>query len=255
MAKVVGIVCQKGGVGKTTTAAALACGLVRRGFRVLSVDLDGQANLTTCMGGDTSGLTSFDVLLGTPTAKEAIKPAPAGGDIIAGHKALASVDVNLTHPGREYRLKEKLEPVLPDYDFIILDTGPSLGTLTTNAIVAANTIVVPLQADLFSLEGVVQMMETVMPIKQYYNTALTISGFLLTRFSNRAILSRAMVQSAEGLASKVGSKVFDARIREAVCIKEAQTKRQSLFDYAPKERATADYEAFVTEFLAGQGGK
>ena len=135
MLEIIAISNQKGGVGKSTTANALGAGLFHKGFKVLYVDLDAQGNLSYSMGASNKAISSLEVLTGTATAREAIVHTPQG-DLIPASPALASADITLKDTGREYRLKEALEPILGDYDYIVLDTPPALGTLTINALTA-----------------------------------------------------------------------------------------------------------------------
>lgn len=246
--KTIAIVNRKGGVGKTATAQALGAGLRREGYRILFIDLDSQHNLTHGTGASANGLNSMDVLTGRKTALEAIQHT-GQGDIIAGSEALAGADAIIDGTGKEYRLKEALEEIGGVYDFAVIDTPAALGTLTVNALTAANTAVVPVQPDIYSLQGFSQLNEAIRAVKKYCNHNLTISGILITRFSARSILSRDMRENFEELAIKTGTRVFSVPIRECVKIREAQTLQQDIFEYAPRSNAAKDYAAFVREFL------
>lgn len=147
-------------------------------------------------------------------------------------------------------MKEALEPLKQQYDYIIIDTPPALGILTVNALTACDTVIIPAQADVFSLHGIEQLNETIKPVRTYCNPSLTISGILLTRFNARSILANEVKEHAERLAQRMNTKVFTTTIREAVAIKEAQITRQPIFDYAPAAKVTADYKRFIDEFLA-----
>lgn len=243
---------RKGGVGKTTTAAALVSGLTLKGYRVLAVDLDAQRNLTSTMQARSDSKTALGVLTGDITAREAIRHTDSG-DIIPASKALSGADATLTETGKEYRLKESLELVSGEYDYCIIDCPPALGILTVNALTAADGVVIPAQADIYSLEGIEDLQETIQPVKRYCNAGLTIEGILLTRYSSRSVLSRDVTTIAEQLAEKLGTTVFKTTIREAVAVKEAQISQESLFSYAPKAKVTEDYRAFVDEILEREG--
>lgn len=242
------IINQKGGVGKSTTAEALTAGLTLKGFRVLAVDLDAQGNLSYASGAGTDGATALGVLTGEVKAKDATQRTRSG-DIIPSSKALAGADAFISDTGKEYRLKEALESIGGLYDFCIIDTPPALGILTVNALTACDSVIIPAQADIYSLQGIEQLAETMKPVKKYCNPDLSIEGILLTRYSSRSVLSRDVADLAEQLAFKLGTKLFKATIREAIAVKEAQISQQSLYTYAPKAKVTEDYTAFIAELL------
>lgn len=246
--EIITIANQKGGVGKSTTVHAMGAGLAARGCRVLFVDLDGQGNLSYTMQADEDAPNALDVLTGAVAAKDAIQQL-AGGDLIPGTPALAGADnLLLSELGKEYRLKEALQGI-SGYDYILVDTPPALGVLTINALTAASSAVIPAQADIYSLQGIGQLANTVQTVKQYCNPSLTIDGILLTRFNARAVLSRDIADIVEDTAKQLHTRLYKTRIRENIAAKEAQASRQSLFDYAPKSNAAIDYNSFLDEFL------
>jgi len=248
MSRTLAIMNQKGGAGKTTTAQALAAGLSLKGYRVLSVDLDAQGNMSYTAGARTDGATALGVLTGEIRAGDAIQHTRSG-DIIPASKALAGADAFMTDTGKEYKLREALEPISGEYDFIILDTPPHLGILTVNALTACDSVIIPALADIYSLQGIEQLAETMKPVKKYCNPALTIEGILLTRYSSRSIVSREVAELAGRIAAKLGTKLFKTTIREAVAVREAQISQQDLFRYAPKAKVTEDYSRFIAELL------
>lgn len=239
---------QKGGAGKTTTAEALAAGLTLKGYSVLSVDLDAQCNMTYTARAKTSGATALGVLTGEIKAEDAIQHTESG-DLIPASKALAGADAVITDTGKEYRLREALEPLQARYDFVLLDTPPALGILSVNALTACNSVIIPAQADIYSLQGIEQLAETMKPVKKYCNPALRIEGILLTRYSPRSVLSREVAELAERIAAKLGTKLFKTTIREAVAVREAQISQRSLYSYAPRAKVTEDYSHFIEELL------
>ena len=241
----IAIINQKGGVGKSTTVQALAAGLTKAGKKVLSVDLDRQRNLTQTAGIEATA-TVLDVMTGRAAATDAIKPSHLG-DVMAADTALNSLEQQIPAKRKEYVLKGILEPLKGKYDFIIIDTPPALGLLTVNALTAADSIIIPAGADIYSLQGISDLSETIAIVKQYTNPALTIKGILLTRYSGRNVLSRDLSAAAADIAEQLQTKVFTATIRQAIAVQEAQTMRQNLFDYAPRAKVTADYKAFVAE--------
>ncbi len=248
--KSIAIINQKGGVGKTTTALALAAGLSRRGKRVLQVDLDAQANITQTLGADDSSLTVLDVLTRKSGIDKAIQKT-GQGDVLPASPGLAGLDTVLTFVGKEYRLKEALGQLNGNYDYVIIDTPPALGILTVNALAACNEIIIPAQADIFSLNGIRQLYETIQPVRQYCNPKLKILGILLTRYSSRSILSRDIADVIEQTAQSLRTRLFKTTIRENIAIKEAQAKQRDIFSYAPKSNAAADYQAFTEEIMGG----
>ena len=248
MSKVFTITNQKGGTGKTTTALALAAGLFLKGYFVLSIDLDAQSNMTYTARVGTDGATVLGVLTDEVKAVDAIQKTGMG-DVIPASKSLAGADAFITDTGKEYRLKEALEPIREEYDFIIIDTPPALGILTINALTACDSVIIPAQADIYSLHGINQLAETIKPVKKYTNHDLSIEGILLTRHNPRSILSREVAELADQIAKKLGTKLFRATIREAIAVKEAQISQKSLYSYAPQAKVTEDYSRFIAELL------
>lgn len=244
--EVIAIVNRKGGVGKTATAQALGAGLIRKGCSVLYIDLDSQTNLTYGLGADAAGLSSMDVLTGEATAQEAIQHTPQG-DVIAGAEALAGADAAIDGKGKEYRLKEALDGL--QYDYCIVDTPAQLGTLTVNALTAADSVVIPVQAEVYSLQGIGQLSKAIEAVKKYCNHDLYIRGILITRYNGRAIISRDMQSNLEEAAAQLKTSLYSTPIRECVSIKEAQASQQDIYSYAPRSNAAKDYEAFVEEFM------
>lgn len=248
MSKVFTITNQKGGAGKTTTALALAAGLSMKGHSVLSIDLDAQCNLSYTVKANSDGATVLEVLTGEIESTEAIQHTESG-DVIPASKALAGADAFIKDTGKEYRLREALEPIRDQYEYFIIDTPPALGILTINALTACDSMIIPAQADIYSLQGIEQLTETMKPVKKYCNPALTIEGILLTRYNPRSVLSREIAELAGQLAEKLGTKLFQTAIREAVVIKEAQISQQSLYRYAPKSKVAEDYSRLIAELL------
>lgn len=243
--EIVAIVNRKGGVGKTATAQALGAGLIRKGCSVLYIDLDSQTNLTYGLGADAAGLSSMDVLTGEATAQDAIQHTPQG-DVIAGAEALAGADAAIDGTGKEYRLKEALEGL--QYDYCIIDTPAALGTLTVNALTAADSVIIPVQAEVYSLQGIGQLSKTIEAVKKYCNHDLYIRGILITRYNGRAIISRDMQSNLEEAAQQLKTRLYSTPIRECVSIKEAQAQQQDIYSYAPRSNAAKDYAAFIEEF-------
>lgn len=249
MKEVITVINQKGGVGKSTTAQAIGQGLKELyNKKVLFVDLDAQGNLSYSLDAKQENLSILDVLVGKATAKEAIQKT-AQGDILASNLQLSGADLILTEMGKEYKLKEALEPLLNEYDYIIIDTPPALGILTVNALTASTGAIIPAQADIYSLQGIAQLNNTLNAVKRYCNSALTLKGILLTRYNKRAVLSRDVAELINKTAETLSTKLYKTHIREAIAVKEAQAQKQSVFSYAPKSNASIDYKNLIKEVI------
>lgn len=250
MVEALAIINQKGGVGKSTTALALGAGLILKGHKVLYIDLDAQGNLTYTLGATDNGLTVLDALTRGAKAEQTIQHT-AQGDVIPSSPDLAGADTIINTVGKEYRLREAIEPLKDVYDYTIIDTPPALGILTINALTACTGAIITAQADIFSLKGIGQLNSTIQTVKQYCNPSLTVKGILLTRYSPRAILSREIAEVIDQTAQGLHTKLFKITIRETIAVKEAQASQRDIYSYAPKSNATADYRAFVDELLEG----
>ena len=244
--EVVAIINRKGGVGKTATVQALGAGLIRKNKKVLYIDLDSQTNLTYGLGADPNEPSSMDLLTGEATIEEAIQHT-AQGDIIAGSETLAGADTIIDGTGKEYRLKEALEGL--KYDYIIIDTPAALNTLTVNALTAAKSVVIPVQADVYSLQGIGQLYKTIETVKKYCNKNLHIKGILITRYNGRAVISKDMQSNLKDAADQLKTRLYSTPIRECISIREAQACKTDIFSYAPRSNAAKDYEDFIKEFL------
>lgn len=245
---------QKGGVAKTTTAGALASGLAQRGYKVIVVDLDPQCNLSLGSGADILNMdqTLYDVFKGTADLPDLIQKTDLGYDLITGGLALAGADMDFTQTGREYMLKEALDEIRADYDFCIIDTPPTLGILTVNALTASNGVVIPLTADLYSLQGLSQLDLLMDRVRKYSNRDLKTEGLLITIHDERTNVSKALSEKINQTAAKLGTRVFSHPIRRSVAVRESQTLMVDLFTEAPQANATKDYNSFIDEILKGE---
>jgi chromosome partitioning protein len=250
MKQIVSIINQKGGVGKSTTSQALAAGLSLKGYKVLLIDMDSQGNLSFSVGANKQGVSVLEVLKREASAEDSTQHIGAL-DIIPASISLAGADMQLTEMGKEYRLKEAIEPIKKRYDYIIIDTPPALGILTINALTASDSVIIPAQADIYSIDAIGQLYSTIRAVQQYTNRDLMINGILLTRFSDRTVLSRDLASMIQNTADQLGTRLFKSTIREAISIKEAQASKADIFAYAPKSKVAADYMGFVDEFLSG----
>ena len=245
--EIITIANQKGGVGKTTTASALGAGLIKKGKKVLYIDLDPQINLTTSLGGDENEASIYDVLKNNIDINEAIQIVNTK-HIVVGDRAASGADTEFNLPGREYKLKKALAKLSNEYDYIIIDTPPALGVLTINALTACDRVLIPAEADVSSIQGITQLKDTIDAVKEYCNPNLKIDGILITRYS-KTILSRDLSDTIKDIAEAIGTKVYSQPIRECISLKEAKTQIQDIFEYSKNSNATNDYSSLVDEIL------
>lgn len=251
MAIIITVSNQKGGVGKTTTSAALATGIASRGSRVLGIDLDPQGNLGFCLGVETSsGPTVLDALTGRIPVQEAICQTDYC-DILSADITLSGGLEIVSDRARECILRDTLSPVMDRYDYIVIDTPPALNLLTVNAYAVSDFLIIPMASDILSLVGLSQLKETIESVRGSLNPGLNVMGILLTRFNQRTILSRDVLEMAEQLANQIDTVVFRTKIRNGVAIAEAPAHGESIFEYNPRSAAVKDYQAFIQE-IAGK---
>lgn len=249
MAQTIVLTNQKGGVGKTTTSAALAAGLAKKEKRVLAIDLDPQGNLGFSFGLDIeNGNTLFEALKGDVPIYDAIQ-RKSGIDFIRSNILLSGVAEVVKSEKRELLLKNLLAPVERFYDYIIIDTPPAFNVLTLNGYSAADYLIIPMSAEILSLVGLTQLRETYETIRKTVNPDLKVMGILMTSFDGRRGLSWEVKEMADGVAAQLGTKVFDTVIRSSVAVAEAPAHGENIIEYAPRSNAARDYKAFVEEVL------
>ena len=248
MSKVIAVVNQKGGVGKTTTAVNLSASLQRLGKRVLLVDADPQGNATTSLGVEKNQLKSsiYTMMIEGENAEQVIQHTPYE-DLIPASRDLAGAAVELVGmANREFILKNALAPLRYKYDYIFIDCPPSLELLTLNALCAADGILIPVQAEFFALEGLSDLMTTVRVIKRRLNPPLAIEGVLLTMYDNRTNLS---LQVAENVTRYFGDKVYKTVILRNVRLSEAPSHGKPVLAYDRSSRGAKAYMELAEEFI------
>lgn len=245
MTKIIAIVNQKGGTGKTTTTVNLGCALAKKGKKVLLVDLDAQGNLSYSLGVLEIEKSIGQVLLGEMNFKD-ILISREGLDIAPAEIDLADVEINIAGElARESILKKILEKET-GYDYILIDCPPSLSLLTINALNAASKVIVPLQMEVLSLQGLDQIITTINQIKEVLNEDLEIMGLLPVMVDSRRKLSREIFEHIE---ENYSFKIFKSRIRTNVRASEAPSFGESLISYSPNSNGAKDYMAFASEIL------
>lgn len=243
---VITIAMQKGGSGKSTTAAALTQAAADAGKRVLAIDLDSQGNTSFFLKADTTRAGAYELLTSASDPRRYIQTTQGGLDVIPASWNLATVAGSR---GSARRLQRAIEPLRKSYDLILIDTPPNAGELQYNALQAADGLVIPLQCDIVGLQGLYLIYDTAQQIAAS-NTALKITGIVLTRYSGRSTLTRQMQERITSTAAKMGIPYLGA-IREAVAIREAQTLQRSLYEYAPNSNPAQDYKAVLKKIIGG----
>jgi len=255
MSKIVAIVNQKGGVGKTTTAVNLTAAVGLKGKKVLLIDMDPQGNSTSGLGVAKKNLEyiSYDFLLGNCSAEECVVKTefenvsliPSGMDLAGAEIELASIEK------RESKLKTALAPVRDSYDFIFIDCPPSLGLVTLNVICAADTLIVPIQCEFYALEGLSQLMATVRTVKRLYNPYVDIEGVLLTMYDSRLNLTQQVVDEVKKCFPK---KVYKTAIPRNVRLSEAPGFGMPVMYYDKSSKGAKAYNDLAKEFLKNNRG-
>ncbi|MHC1704553.1 MAG: ParA family protein [Tenuifilaceae bacterium] len=248
MAKIFSILNNKGGTGKTTTVLNLGVALSKKKKRVLLVDLDSQCNLTSALGLWGEKNTISDLFLGKCTVNEAIKQNGKIDLLPSSDKLLETEFLISSEPGREYMLKEHLEKIAGNYDYILMDCPPSLGTLSTNSLVAADYFIVPMQAENFAFIGLDRIMSVSEKVQKRMNPSLKLAGILFVKLVPRTKFSQAVITNLSN-NEHFKNKIFNTFIRQDIALMESGAFKQSVFEYAPKSRGSEDYMDFANEII------
>ena len=244
------VICnKKGGVGKTTTAYTLSAMLTYRNKRVLALDLDGQKNLTKMAGVDQVGPTAYSVMMHeVPIEKAIIKTE--WFSLIQGSSSLFTIGTAIPEGvDRVMRIRKAIRSVKDNYDYCIIDTAPAVDVVTVNALMAADYVVIPAEANELSTDGIVAINDRVNDIREYANKNLKIAGILLTRYRKQTNIARDYKEIFEAYAKKIGTKLFSTEIREAIVFSEIPSVHQPVFQYQGNSSGAEDYNAFVDELL------
>lgn len=247
------VINQKGGVGKTVTSIQIGSILRKMGKKVLMIDMDPQCNLSYASKANLNTYSILDAMLGDANVRDIIQKVE-NYDIIVSNGNLASYSKRFDGDGKEYRVKEVIDPLRELYDFIIFDSPPALGDITIGLLTASDSFIIPATSDVFAFEGLKQIYMTYQVVKKYTNPNLKIDGVLITRYNEK--IDKLMIPSFEKIASKIGTQLFKTKIRESSYVKLSLVKRVNLLEFKDKKiAALTDYIKFTKELIGKWKGE
>ncbi|MCL2107923.1 MAG: ParA family protein [Oscillospiraceae bacterium] len=256
MAKIIAVTNQKGGVGKTTVCAGVCGCLTAMGKSVLAIDLDPQGNLSFSLGVDGSedAYTIYNVFKGEVDLYDVIRHSESC-DVACSNIQLSGAELELNSIGREHILRDQLELVSADYDYILIDTPPALSILTINAYAAANWLIIPLVPEILGLQGLSQLKETIFAVKKYYNHNLEVRGILINQYNPRLILTKEVEELATIVAEQLDTDVFETKILKSVTLAEAPAHGKTIVDYMPRSRSATEFRELTCEIIGQEKPK
>jgi chromosome partitioning protein len=257
MSKIIAVASQKGGVSKSTTCRNVATILAKEGYKVLAIDTDNQASMTDCFGiekPEKLQTTLYHLMMNVMNEKD-LPPKESyiihrdGVDIIPSSIELSAIEMNLVSTmSREYVLKTIIEEVKGDYDYVILDSAPSLGLMTLNVLAACNSVLIPATPEYLSVKGLELLLHTIMKLKRRINPGISFEGILLTMFDERTNLSKSMIEMVDEAYGE-HIRVFDIKIPKSVKVGEANLQSKSIVDYMPSNKAAIAYQELTKELI------
>ena len=254
MCKIISIANQKGGVGKSTTAINLSACLAEKGKKVLAIDMDPQGNMSSGLGVDKNEVekTVYDLIIGNIGIEECIyEEVIENLDVLPSNIDLSAAEIELIGvDNKEYILRDEVNKVKEKYDFIIIDCPPSLGLITTNALTASDSVIIPVQCEFFALEGITQLLNSIIMVQSNMNPGLRIEGVLLTMLDGRTNIGLEVIEEIRGYFK---NKVFNTIIPRLVRLVEAPSHGKPISDYDPDSRATLAYQNLAKEVISRDG--
>ncbi len=253
MANIIAIFNQKGGVGKSTATSNLMAGLTMKGKKVLGIDIDSQCHLTKFCGINSENEnTIIDLLMNETSAEEAIKSTRFGDIIPCDRNLQIVVSKFVADFNNAYAFRDVLKNIKDKYDYVLIDCPPNANQVTTSALIASDYIIIPTEAEYFSLDGVAEIARTIQSVKMHLNPNLQVLGILISKYQPRRISTRKYEQNLNNIADKVfNSKVFDAKITSTVTVPDSQAYKQSVFEYDKNSKVAKNFMSFVEEVIKG----
>lgn len=235
----------KGGTGKSTASCNLSAAFIKLKKKILVVDLDAQANTSMALGQYSQEKTLYGAIQGKYSLEECIIHSPSGIDLVPSCLDLGAIEMELiAESGREFVLKEIIQPISSRYDYCFLDCPPNLGLLTLNAFACAQKVLIPLHLEFFAAQGLIKLLEVIGKVQKRLNPSLEVEGIFVSRYDGRKCLSKAVLSSVE---KSFGNLLLKTKIRECIALAEAQLKGKDIFAYSPKSKGAVDYLQLAKE--------